>query len=239
MANMARANNGMTGQKATKKIKAVGYVRVSTEEQAQVGVSLAAQEDRIRAFCTAKGWMLAHLYRDEARSAKNLDRPELQRMICDLKGDGVDVVVILKLDRLTRSVRDLGTLIEDLFGGVALAAVDGSLDSSTASGRMVVNLLATVAQWERETTVERTKAALDYKRDRGEWIGRVPFGFRVEDAKLVENPEEMKAIVSMKRGYRRGQSLSTIARKHGVSKSTVYRIVTTDLRELRRPLRSW
>jgi DNA invertase Pin-like site-specific DNA recombinase len=215
--------------------RAVGYIRVSTREQAQEGVSLAAQEERIRAFCTAKGWELLRIYRDEGVSGKSLDRPGVQAMIRDLKGDGVDVVVILKLDRLTRSVRDLGSLIEDLFGGVALAAVDGSLDSSTAGGRMVVNLLGSVAQWEREVIAERTKDALTFKREKGEWCGRVPFGFTVgEDGRLVEDPEEMRTILAMKRARRRGASFPKLARRFGVSVGTVYKVTKTDLRVLRR-----
>jgi DNA invertase Pin-like site-specific DNA recombinase len=216
--------------------RAVGYVRVSTREQAQEGVSLAAQDERIRAFCTAKGWELLRVYRDEGESGKDLDRPGVQTMIRDLKSNGAGVVVILKLDRLTRSVRDLGTLIEDLFGGVALAAVDGSLDSSTAGGRMVVNLLGSVAQWERETTVERTVAALDYKRSRGEWLGRIPFGFRIgEDGKLAEDPEAMRVVAAIKRSRRRsGTSYPKLAKQYGLAVGTVYKLCTTDLRVLRR-----
>jgi len=216
--------------------RAVGYIRVSTREQAQEGVSLAAQEERIRAFCTAKGWDLLRVYRDEGESGKNLERPGVLSMIRDLKADGVDVVVVLKLDRLTRSVRDLGTLIEDLFAGRALAAVDGSLDSSTASGRMVVNLLGTVAQWERETTVERTVAALEYKHRRGEWCGRIPFGFRIgEDGKLEEDPEAMQTIQAIKRSRRRsGTSYPKLAKQYGLSVGTIYKLCTTDLRVLQR-----
>jgi len=215
--------------------RAVGYIRVSTREQALEGVSLAAQEERIRAFCQAKGWELLRVYRDEGVSGKSLDRPGVQAMIHDLKGDGVNVVVVLKLDRLTRSIRDLGSLIEDLFGGVALAAVDGSLDSSTAGGRMVVNLLGSVAQWEREVIAERTKDALTFKREKGEWCGRIPFGFKVgEDGRLVEDAESMKTIQAMKRARRRGASFPELARRYGVSVGTAFKVTTTDLRILRR-----
>jgi site-specific DNA recombinase len=157
-------------------------------------------------------------------------------LVRDLKSNGVDVVVTLKLDRLTRSVRDLGTLIEDLFGGVAPTAVDGSLDSSTGGSRMVVNLLGSVAQWERETTVERTVAALDYKRSRCERCGRVPFGFRIGgDGKLAEDPEALRVIAAIKRSRRRsGTSYPKLAKQYGVSDGTAHKIVSTDLRTLKR-----
>jgi DNA invertase Pin-like site-specific DNA recombinase len=216
--------------------RAVGYVRVSTREQAQEGVSLAAQEERIRAYCTARGWDLIRVYRDEGESGSDLDRPGVRSMIRDLKANGVDVVVVLKLDRLTRSMRDLGYLIEDLFGGRALAAVDGSLDSSTPSGELVVNMLGAAARWERETAIERTKAALDYKRSRGEWLGRIPFGFRIDEAgKLAEDPEAMRVVAAIKRSRRRsGTSYPKLAKQYGLSVGLVYKLCTTDLRVLRR-----
>jgi DNA invertase Pin-like site-specific DNA recombinase len=218
----------------TSQRRAVGYIRVSTEDQAREGISLDAQQGRIVAYCTAKGWNLLRVYRDEA-SGKDLHRPGIQALIRDLKGDGVDVVVIVKLDRLTRNVRDLGTLIGDLFDGVALASVDESLDSSTASGRMVMNLLGTVAQWEREVIGERTKFALDHKRTKGEWAaGRIPYGFRIgEDGKLAEDPDQMANIVAMKRARRRGASIRSLAKRYGVSVGTVHKVTTTDLRVIR------
>ena len=219
---------------AEKGLKAVGYVRVSTDEQAKEGFSLDVQESRVRSYCEAKGWDLVRVYRDEGISGKDLNRLGVQSLITDLKSNGVDVVVILKLDRLTRSIRDLGLLIDDLFGGVALASVAEGFDSSTAAGEMVMNLLGTVAQWERKVIGERTKAVLDHKADKGEWRGRIPYGFRIgEDGKLEEDPEQFGNIRRMKREHHRGRSIRAIADKYGVGKSTVQRLLTTDLRLLR------
>jgi DNA invertase Pin-like site-specific DNA recombinase len=101
---------------------------------------------------------------------------------------------------------------------------------------MVVNLLGSVAQWERETTVERTVAALDYKRSRGEHCGRIPFGFRIDEAgKLAEDPEAMQTIQAIKRSRRRsGTSYPKLSAQYGLSVGLVYRLCTTDLRVLRR-----
>ena len=213
--------------------KAVGYIRVSTQEQAQEGMSLEAQEERIRAYCTAKGWNLLRVYEDAGISGKSLNRPGVQSLISDLESDGVDVVVVLKLDRLTRSVRDLGSLIDDLFKGRALATVQEGLDTSTASGEFVLNMLGAVAQWERKAVGERTATVLQYKKDKGEWCGRIPYGFKVVDKVLVEDPEQMNNIRKMKKAHRRGRSVRAIAARFGVSKSTVHKIVTTDLRVLK------
>lgn len=219
---------------------AAGYARVSTREQARDGSSLDLQKSRITAYCEAKGWTLFQMYSDEGESAKSLDREGLGTMIADLKHNEVDVVVVLKLDRLTRSVRDLGTLMEDLFKGVALASVEESLDGSTANGRMVMNMIGSLAQWEREIISERTSAGMQHRRDvEGRWMGRVPYGFRIEEdtGRLVEHASQMKAIVAMKRASRKGRSLSKIAEKHGVSKSLVFKLVNTDLRCLKKAVR--
>lgn len=93
-------------------MKAVGYIRVSTEEQAREGVSLDNQRKRIEAFCVAKKWTLGRIYADEGVSGSSLKREAVQELISDCKRGIFDVVVIYKLDRLTRSVKDLGTLIE-------------------------------------------------------------------------------------------------------------------------------
>ena len=213
--------------------RAVGYIRVSTQEQAQEGMSLAAQEARIKAYCEAKGWNLLRVYRDEGVSGKSLNRPGIQSLISDLEDDGVDVVVILKLDRLTRSVRDLGALIDDLFKGRSLATVQEGLDTSTASGEFVINMLGSVAQWERKAIGERTSTVLRYKQERGEWCGRVPYGFKIVDKVLVEDPVQIANIQRMKKAHRRGQSVRKIAARFGISKSTAHKLVTTDLRVLK------
>ena len=113
-------------------MRAVGYTRVSTEDQAQSGVSLEAQEEKIRAYCTAKGWELAKVVRDGGYSAKDLNRPGMQEVIRGCKCKELDVVVILKLDRLTRSVKDLGYLVEDVFNrhGISFSSIQDNFDTA-------------------------------------------------------------------------------------------------------------
>jgi len=212
-------------------IRTVGYVRVSTEEQAREGLSLDVQEEKIRAYCTAKGWRLVRIYRDEGFSGKDLNRPALQEMLRDLKADGIQAVVVAKLDRLTRSVRDLGYLIDDLFEGVALVSVEESLDTTTAGGRFVLHILGAIAQWERETISERTRNTLRFKRERGEWVGRVPYGFKIgPGGRLVEDSDEIRNIQRMKRLRRRGWSYRKIAERFGISVGLAHELVNTDLR---------
>lgn len=152
-------------------MRVIGYVRVSTEEQATQGVSLAAQEQKLRAYADLYGHELVSVVVDGGQSAKTLNRPGLRQVLGALQAGEVEAVLVLKLDRLTRSVRDLGTLLEDYFQKSALLSVQEQCDTSTASGRLVLNMLMSVAQWERESTGERTKTALAYKKSQGVKLG--------------------------------------------------------------------
>lgn len=194
-------------------MKVAGYIRVSTESQADQGVSLAAQAERLAAYCTSRDWTLTTVYRDAGVSAKTLERPGLQDALTALEAGEADVLLALKLDRLTRSVVDLYALVERCdAAGVRLAAVQDALDTGSANGRMVTSILATLAQWEREIIGERTSAALRHKQAQGEHVGLVPYGFRLDTAgHLVEHPEELGTIQAMKRWHRRGLSHRRIA----------------------------
>ena len=156
-------------------MKVVGYVRVSTEEQATQGVSLQAQEAKLRQYCDLYGHDLAEVVIDAGQSAKTLNRPGLAKVLASLEAGEVEGVVILKLDRLTRSVRDLGHLLETYFQKNALLSVMEQTDTSTAGGRLVLNLLISVSQWEREVIGERTSAALQHKKSMGVKLGAPAF----------------------------------------------------------------
>jgi site-specific DNA recombinase len=196
-------------------MRAVGYTRVSTEEQAQSGVSLEAQEEKIRAYCTAKSWELARVVRDAGYSAKDLNRPGMQELISGCKGKEMDVVVILKLDRLTRSVKDLGYLVEDVFNrhGIAFSSIQDNFDTCTANGRMVMNILATLAQWERDVISERTREAMQFMKQGLKLVGAVPFGFDLKGGQLVPNGEEMGTARVIMGLRRQGKSYQRIAER--------------------------
>ena len=151
----------------------VGYVRASSEEQAASGLSLEAQRERIRAYCVAHGWELADILTDAGWSARTLERPQMGVVRRLMRERLVDAVVAVKLDRLTRSVRDLHELLAlSDETGVGLVSVTESMDTSTACGRLMLTMLGAMAEWEREVIAERTVAALAVKRARGERISR-------------------------------------------------------------------
>lgn len=204
----ARRNRPTIAQRAV-----VGYVRVSTEEQAAEGVSLAAQEARVRAYALAMGFEVSEIVCDPGASAKSLQRPGLQRVLAGVRTGSIGTVIVVKLDRLTRSTRDLAELL-DLFAkaDAALVSVAETLDTASAAGRMVVSMLGVVAQWEREAIGERTAVALEHKRKAGDVYGSTPFGFRREGDRLVPEPAEQSALAEARRMDLAGASFREIGR---------------------------
>jgi len=178
-------------------LRFVGYVRVSTEEQARSGLSIQAQRERLQAWAAAFGHVMVEIVADEGESAKSLERPGIRRVLSMVDRRQVDGVVAAKLDRLTRSTRDLADIVERCERKrVALASVSESLDTSTACGRLVVSMLGVVAQWEREATAERTAVALDAKRRQGRrYCGKAPYGYRFDgDGAMLEDAEEQALL---------------------------------------------
>src|SRR5437867_11170364 len=148
-------------------MRAIGYVRVSTDKQADHGVSLEAQEAKIRAMAVVQGGDIVELIVDGGESAKDLNRPGMERLLALVDQGRVQTVIIAKLDRLTRSVKDLAELLERFQKrGVSPVSVAESLDTGSAAGRLVINIMTAVSQWEREAIGERTRDAMQHKRSR-------------------------------------------------------------------------
>ncbi len=163
-------------------IRAVGYIRVSTEGQAEEGVSLEAQRAKLTAYAVAADLELVAIREDAGVSAKTLARPGLQAALADLRDGRAEALVVTKLDRLTRSVRDLGSLLEGYFAArFSLLSIADSVDTRTAGGRLVLNVLTSVAQWEREAIGERTRDALRHLKAQGVRIGGEGLGWRRSD----------------------------------------------------------
>lgn len=197
-------------------MRAIGYVRVSTLDQATEGISLEAQEARIRDYARLYDIDLVRVIPDSGESAKTLERPGLRIVLHHLSKGTADGIVVAKLDRLTRSVIDWEWLIARFFGesaGKALMSVGEQIDTRTAGGRLVLRVLVTVAQWEREAIGERTRAALAEKVRQGEWVGGVPYGWRRDEpgGRLEADPEEQAVMVRMGELRAEGLSLRRIA----------------------------
>lgn len=178
-------------------MKAKFYVRVSTDEQAAEGFSLSAQEDRCRQFIQSQGWEFDGLYNDDGYSAKDLRRPGIQQMIQDVENGAFDVLVVWRLDRLVRSVMDLHFLL-NLFDkyGVKFKSVTEVFDTTTATGRLFISIIGSMAQWERENLAERVKMGMERRALEGKRNGAIaPFGYELgEDGKLVPHPTEAPIV---------------------------------------------
>jgi len=195
---------------------ALGYARVSTDEQAREGVSLEAQRARIRAYCEAKDLELVDVLVDDGISGKTLERPALRELVARCERGEVRNVVVVKLDRLTRRTRDLLALVDDLFLArqIELHSVSESLDTSTPHGRFVLTLFGGLAQMERELIGERTRTALAYKRQQGQPTSHPPYGFLANGSReaMVPVPRELVIVRRILDRWRRGGSYLGIAR---------------------------
>jgi DNA invertase Pin-like site-specific DNA recombinase len=195
-------------------MKAMGYVRVSTEKQADGGVSLEAQTAKIRAMAVVQGAELVDVLIDAGESAKSLHRPGMARLLALVDAGAIDTVIIAKLDRLTRSVVDLAELLKRFErGGVSLVSVADALDTRSAAGRLVLNFMVSVSQWEREAIGERTRDALRHKRAKGQRIGTLPFGsyMAADGVQLEPDAHEQGLLTRMRRLQASGLTLRGIA----------------------------
>lgn len=195
--------------------RAVAYCRVSTTGQATEGVSLEAQQAKLEAMAALDEHDLVETITDEGRSACSLRRPGVQRLIMMIEAGEVDAVLVTRLDRLTRSVRDLSDLIELCNRqGVALVSHAESLDTGTAAGRMVCSMLGVVAQWQREDISEKTIETLAHVRSQGKRTGTVPYGFTADsDGALHEDAQEQAALADLRSLRSLGLSFATVARR--------------------------
>ena len=194
----------MNDLRQVKRMNVVGYVRVATEQQADGGVSIDAQREKLFAYAKAMDLTLVEVIEDAGESAKTLNRPGLRRALSMLEGGEADGLLVTKLDRLTRSVRDLGDLVDRYFAArCALLSVSDSIDTRTAAGRLVLNVLTSVAQWEREAVGERTRDALAHLRGSGVRLGGEAMGWRRADTtdgegrRIFEDVADERETVAM------------------------------------------
>lgn len=201
-------------------IVAVGYARVSTSEQADSGLSIEYQKRKIRAQAEVSDLHLSEILIDAGHTAKHLRRPAMTELLARVASGQVDVIIIAKLDRLTRSIADLAQLLETLAKakrsdgekGVDLISSAESLDTSTATGRLVINIMASVSQWEREVIAERTSAALQELRAQGKTTGNPPYGYTAkETGELVENPEEQATLAAIAQQRAEGKAWQAVS----------------------------
>ncbi|MCH7922445.1 MAG: recombinase family protein [Nitrospinae bacterium] len=196
-------------------MKAIGYIRVSTVGQAEDGVSLDAQRQKIEAWATANGAELLDVFSDNGVSGSRRDRPGLVRAIAAVK-ERKAALVVYSLSRFSRSTKDTLSLAETLeHAGADLVSLSERIDTTTAAGKMVFRMLAVLNEFERDQVSERTRAALSYKRSLGQKTGGlVPYGFQADaDGMLSKDPAEQKTVSRILELRGSGLNYSAIARR--------------------------
>jgi site-specific DNA recombinase len=192
------------------------YIRVSTDAQAEEGYSIDAQKEMLEAYCKTKGIKKYRFYIDGGFTGSNIDRPEIRRLIEDVKNGEVGVVIVYKLDRLSRSQKDTLYLIEDVFNKhkAEFISINENLDTSSPIGRAMLGIMSAFAQLERETIRERTRMGMKERVKTGLWMGggRTPFGYDYDKERGVLTPnadaETVREIYDL---YLRGFSTQKIA----------------------------
>lgn len=177
------------------------YVRVSTDEQAKEGYSVPAQLKLLNGWAIVKGATEIIEYVDDGYSAKNLRRPGVQRLLADCRAHKLDIVIVWMLDRLSRKLRDLLVTVEDVFNanGVEFISATENIDTTSPSGRLMLNILGSVAQNERENTSQRTSMTMnDLAKQAKHLGGRPPYGYAVDaEGRYVLHPERSAAVRMM------------------------------------------
>ena len=200
-------------EKEEKKIAGI-YIRVSTEDQAREGFSLGEQEEKLRQLCKYKDFEIYKIYKDAGISAKNMkDRPAFQQMLEDMKAGKLNYIVAYKLDRVTRSVRDLEVLISTLEQYHCYLICDrDDVNTSTANGRFFVRMLTVLSQLEIEIVSERTKFGLNGAIKAGHIPGQCPLGYyRDKDKSLKVDVTTKDLVLRIFEMYLEGKSYQTIA----------------------------
>jgi len=177
-------------------MKCAVYIRVSTEEQAKEGYSLAAQTDKIVEFIKSKGWTYSQIYNDDGYSAASRRRPALEKMLADAATRQFEAVLVYRIDRLSRNLKDLIEIVEELAkNGAGFKSITELIDTTTPEGRLMFHQFGSFAQYERELIMQRTTMGIHKRLKSGLWPGGyAPFGYKLVDSKLQIVEKEAKIV---------------------------------------------
>jgi site-specific DNA recombinase len=193
-------------------VKVAVYTRVSTEDQAKEGYSLEAQKERLLSYCEAQGWELAEFYEENGHSGRNTRRPAYQRMMEERAR--WDVILVMKMDRIHRNSKNFMIMMENLEKwGKKFTSMNESLDTSTAVGRFVVDIIQRIAQLESEQIGERTYMGMAHKAENAPGLlgFNPPFGYCIRENDLSIVPEEAETVRQIFARYSSGEAMNDIA----------------------------
>jgi site-specific DNA recombinase len=195
-------------------MKVAIYLRVSTTEQAEEGFSIAAQKERLKAYVLSQGWELASTYEDGGFSGGTTNRPSFNRLREDMKHRQFDLILVYKLDRLSRNMRDLSNLVHEMDEcGVYFKSATEPFDTTTPAGKLIFNMLGSVAEFERGMIAERVKMGMVQKAKEGKGIlgFNHPYGYEYTNGALLPDINEAPVVKYVYSRYLAGASLGEIA----------------------------
>jgi site-specific DNA recombinase len=202
------------------------YVRVSTEEQAKEGLSIKAQMDRCKAFCIARNWEVFKVYKDAGFSGASMDRPGLQLLLADAEAQKFSVILVYKIDRFSRKLKDLILTLEELKKEkIHFTSVTEQIDTTSAMGEAYFQMIGVFAQLERGMISERVQLVFRSKIDSGEYLNRAPLGYRYQDKKLIVHAEEAAKVKEIFNMRAAGVHYKEIASKFSLPISTLYALL--------------
>ena len=205
------------------------YVRVSTEEQAKHGYSLAAQEETLTNYCRALGYEVYKIYKDEGRSAKDMkNRPAMQELLKEAEQKKFAAIFIYKLDRFSRSLKDLILTIDRIKAwGIDFVSLQDRIETTSASGKLMFHIISAFAEFERNVIGERTKFGMDKKARDGSFVSKAPLGYKFVNKTLVVDHESSKKVLAIFKEFLETDiSLSKIAEKSGLTTSGVIKLLS-------------
>jgi site-specific DNA recombinase len=203
------------------------YIRVSTQDQAQHGFSLDAQEDALQNYAKALGYEIYKLYRDEGKSAKDLNRPEMINLLKDAEARKFQAIFIYKLDRFSRSLKDLILTIDKLKEwGIDFVSLQDKIETASASGKLMFQIIGAFAEFERNIIGDRTKFGMERKAKEGGFITKAPKGYKLFNKKLMINDEESKKVKTIFEEFLNSDiSLTQLAKKNNMTTSGIKKLL--------------
>ncbi len=219
----------MTSPTTQKPLAAI-YVRVSTQDQVQHGISLQAQEEALKNYSKSQGYEIYHIYKEEGRSGKDLvNRPEMQKMLQDAELRKFQAIFIYKLDRFSRSLMDLITTIEKLKEwGVDFVSLQDKIETTSATGKLMFHIVSAFAEFERNVTIDRTKFTMDKQFRDGNLVTRAPLGYKVINKQLASTENSYIVQEIYHNFLNQDTSLTQLAKKYNLSVNGLKKVLTNE-----------
>lgn len=204
------------------------YVRVSTEEQAKHGYSIAAQEEVLTNYCKALGYEIYKIYKDEGISAKEMkNRPSLQELLKDAEQKKFAAIFIYKLDRFSRSLKDLILTIDKIKSwGIDFVSLQDRIETTSASGKLMFHIISAFAEFERNVIGERTKFGMDKKARGGGFVSKAPLGYKFVNKELLQNIEKVEEVKQIFNEFINSNiSLTKLAKNHNMTTTGIKKLL--------------